>query len=217
MVYIDITMAALRIAIYAMVLVKTIRDKYPAMSPVGTTFVAAWEFASSVMLIYSVITSGFYETIYYGGYVFIVQLIWALLEFAIILTYLLRCKVYSLKWIILYVAWIIAATAFVLFVVFSFEWGQIISYFIGALAAMIAWMIYAFREEFRFDKQCIAIAAFKALVDILGWIYYFKFGLPIVSVLCTILPIADLTYLTGVIIMYRKENTGERTYEKILI
>ena len=198
----DAFMCFLWIATYTLVLIGTLRYKYPLIAPLTQAIIAPFEFS---VLLYFIKLSAFRF-----DYASIAYLYWSMIEIAIIFV-MIKKRYIQKKWIIPYIGAVVALT--ILMVYFVIIMGKMLFFsYANTFVGVAVWMAFILkRKDYPINPFTLTVFCLKFLADILGGIVYFGKGHCLINILCVCLPILDSVFIY--IYLKKRAKKFELTFE----
>lgn len=182
----DAIMCILWIATYILVLIGTIKYKYPLISPVTQVIIAPFEFSSMFLFI----KLGAFHL----NYASMAYLIWTLAEILIMYVmfkheYIKRA--HKVPYLIVFAV----ITAIMFYLVTIKEKMFFFSYFNTVLGVGF-WLLYVITNS-AYPMKTITLLLFltKFMADVLGFLVYYGFGNVFENIMCSLLPIVDFVFI----------------------
>lgn len=182
--YFDTAMCALWILTYTIVLIGTVRYRYPLISPIAQAIIAPFEFAVVVDLIY---TGDFG-----ADYISVAYTYWTLVEAGIIVATLCICR-FSWKKTLLYLLLVTAMSVLMCRLVVGTEHRFFFSYF-NTFYGMVFWLFRILKKDYPMKALSLAAFVTKFVADLISIPVYFGYGFWATDVLCVALPLVDLSF-----------------------
>lgn len=193
-IILDISMCMLWVTTYILVLIGTIKCRYPLISPITQAIIAPFEW-SVLFLFHKLGMAGF-------NYAFIVYLCWAIIE--IVIFYAIEKLGYIKKrYIKPYIVLILVITLLMLYLVAIKEYMFFFSYFNTFLGVFI-WAKFIRHKDYPINGISLSVFIMKFLADILGAMVYFRMGSMIISLLSVFLPVLDFYFILIYIVRKKK-------------
>lgn len=181
----DAAMSALWILTYLLVLIGTIRYRYPLISPVSQFFFCTNEFA--VLLFFVANASRF------DNYVIIAYGCWALIEIAVFIV-ILKIGFVKRKHILPYCV-VTAAVSVILYFVIALKDSMMFICYFNAFCGVFFWLRFIRRKEYPMSPIALAAFVTKFLADLVAIPVYLGEGGRIIDLLCLALPMLDLLFI----------------------
>lgn len=173
------------ITTYTLVLIGTVKYKYPLISPFSQAIIAPFEFA---MFMYYICLEGFQF-----DYISVTYHYWTLVEVAII--YVIIKNGFIKKGNILkYLSLVAIITAFMFQFVAVMGWAFFFSYFCTFIGELF-WFRFIFRKEYPLKPITLVVFIAKFVADAISIPVYFSKGNWIISVMCILLPLLDFLFI----------------------
>ena len=195
--YLDATMCLLWIITYTLVLIGTIKYKYPLISSFTQLLIAPFEFA--VWLSF-VIGAGFRI-----DYVSVAYSYWAIIEILIIFV-ILKISNISLKNKVLYLIAICVMTCIMYYLAISKGQMLFFSYF-NTFVGEVVWLIHVCKKNYPNKPITLTFFITKFLGDVLAIPVYFGKGSWIISLISILLPALESLFIL-IYIERKKENVS---------
>lgn len=182
----DAAMCILWILTYTLVLIGTIKYRYPLIAPLAQAIIAPFEF--SVLFMFHKL--GMIEF----NYVVVAYLYWAIIEVAIFraiekLGYIKKHHVKP------YIAIVVLITLIMLYFVAIKEKMFFFSYF-NTIVGIAIWAQFIWKnKDYPIKSISLAVFIVKFFADILGAIVYFGRGFWIMNLMSVLLPIIDFFFM----------------------
>lgn len=191
----DMAMCVLWMLTYTLVLIGTVRYRYPMISPISQIFFGTNEFA--VLLYFLTNASEF------NRYVIVAYVLWALIEIAIFAA-ILKVGFLKKEWILPYLL-SIAVVSLVLYFLIGQGYMLFICYF-NAFFGVLFWLGFILDREF--PMKPIALAAFvaKFLADVFAIPVNLGQGGKLVELICLSLPVLDLIFIP---VYFKRKKTNK--------
>lgn len=183
-IVLDTAMCMLWIVTYTLVLIGTVKYRYPLISPMAQAIIAPFEF--SAVILFSKLSSEF-------NYAFAAYLYWALVEIAIIIV-ILKIGFIKKKYIGLYVGFVVIVTAAMIDLVAIRGYMFFFSYF-NTFVGMLFWFIFILKRDYPIKPIALAVFVVKFIADVLGAIVYFGNSVWLTNMFCILLPILDIVFI----------------------
>lgn len=188
-------MCLLWITTYTLVLIGTIKYKYPLISPITQAIIAPFEF--SVLLLF--LKMGPFRL----DYATIAYLYWSIIEILIIVV-MIKNQYIRKGLIVPYIGALLAMTTIMIYCVTIKERMFFFSY-LNTFVGVIVWLIYIINDkDFPLNRISLAIFFTKLTADTLAVPVYFEHGYGIEKILCVLLPVLDSFFV--LLFIYRKRN-----------
>lgn len=197
-IFIDSTMCMLWIVTYTLVLIGTIKTKYPMISPITQAIIAPFEF--SVLVLQIVSSSKF-------NYAFAAYLYWTVIEIAI-LAFILRSGFIKKKYILPYLMMCIIITAIMIYMVVIKRFMLFFSHF-NTFVGLLFWLGFIIKRDYPMTHVALAIFITKFVADILGALVYFGEGGWVIDLLAVLLPTVDIIFF--VVYFVRVDKRKDKT------
>lgn len=178
-------MCVLWITTYTLILIGTVKYRYPLISPLAQGVIAPFEIMIAVLFA----ISGSLNL----DYVSIAYTYWALIEIAIIVA-ILKLRFIPKRKILLYVAFVICVFAVLIYGVAIREQILLFSY-VNTFIGVALWLSHILRHEYPMNGFTLIIFIIKFVADILAGIIYYGSGSWLVDILCVLLPILHFAFL----------------------
>lgn len=183
--YLDATMCLLWVTTYTLVLIGTIKYKYPLISSVTQLIIAPFEF---VMWLGFVIGGKFSL-----NYVFVAYSYWTIVEICIIYV-VLKCSNTSFKNKWLYLIAVCIMTCIMYYLVIYKGWIFFFSYF-NTFVGEIFWFIHFCKKDYPIKPIALAAFVAKFIGDAISIPVYFGRGIWFISLISVLLPILDSLFV----------------------
>lgn len=182
----DIAMCALWILTYILVLIGTIKYRYPLISPITQAIIAPFE--------WSVLFLQFNKL---GGisvnYVFIAYLFWAILEIAIFRA-IVKTGYVKKHHVKPYIVMVILITMIMLYLVVLKQIMFFFSYF-NTFLGMLIWVGFICKKNYPMKGISLAVFIVKFIADVLRAMVYWGKGSWLINVLSILLPILEFFFI----------------------
>lgn len=181
----DVTMCILWIATYTLVLIGTVKYRYPLISPMTQAVISPFEFAVLIRLI---LVGSFGQI-----YVFTAYAYWTLIEIAIIWV-ILKSGYIKRKYIVPYIVLVCVMTCVMFYFVTVKGQMFFFSYF-NTFIGEVIWFRFILKKDY--PMKPIALLAFftKFIGDSFSIVVYFGDGIWLSNVMCVLLPVLDFAFI----------------------
>lgn len=202
-VALDFSICLLWILTYILVLVSTLKYKFPTISPITQLIIAPFEFSSLYLFILQGSLSLDYAPVAY--------LFWSLIEIVIMIA-IAKVGNYSAKTVTSYLIALLVFTAIMIYLV-AYRDNMLFFSYLNTLIGEVMWLIYVVKRDYPMKPLTAALFTTKLIADIIAVPVYVGEGTIAVSVMCVMLPIVDLffvgTYLEKSSQRNRKHGRGK--------
>lgn len=181
----DAAMCVLWILTYLMVLIGTIRYKYPMIPPASQFFFCTTEFA--VLLFFLANDARF------SDYVIVAYISWALIEIAVFIA-ILKTGFIKRKHILPYCA-AVAVVSVILYFIIAFADGMMFICYFNAFCGVFFWFRFVRRKEYPMKPIALAAFVLKLLADLFAVPVYLGEGGLIIALISLLLPALDFAFL----------------------
>ena len=178
-------MCLLWVTTYVLVLVSTLKYRYPATSLFMIALVAPFEFSTLISIILK--TEGNF------GFPFYAYLIWSIMEIPILISVLITGN-HSRKKIFAFIATIIIVSLLTFYGVFYQSQTLFFSYFNTFLGELF-WLGYIAKRQFHPQSIHFAFCITKLIADLIAVPVFGGMGSWTVNSICVILPVIDLLFI----------------------
>ena len=179
----DMLMCLLWVTTYALVLAATLKDKYPAISPITQAIIAPFEFA---------VTASFLQD-FSLHYVSAAYLCWSLLEIGTIALFLQRQYIRP-RLAGPYLAILFLLTCLMAYVIRQPR-GTIVFSYLNTILGTVFWYGHVRRRDYPVTVLHLCFFVTKYCADVLGVITYFRQHGPFVSAMSVLLPFLDSIFI----------------------
>ena len=196
----DIAMCALWILTYTLVLIGTVKYRYPLISPITQMIIAPLEW--SVTLLFIKLNA------FRLDYASCSYLYWSIVEIVII-GVMIKNQYIKRKWIAAYIFAIIVITALMIHWVVVMEQMFFFTY-LNTFIGMVCWLGFVIRNR-NYPMKGITLAIFvvKFVADILAFLVYFGEGHWTAQLMCVLLPICQGLFILVYLIRKLRKNQEE--------
>ena len=172
------------IVTYTLVLVGSIKYKYPLISPITQAIIAPFEIASLFLLLRS--GAGF-------NYAFFAYLYWAVIEIAIfrVIEYL---GYIEKKYVTLYICLVAVIMASMLYYV-VFKGEMFLFSYLNTFVGMLFWLRFIQNQNYPMKAITLAVFVTKFLGDFIAIPVYFGKGPLLINMICILLPVCDFLFI----------------------
>lgn len=192
--FLDTAMCLLWIATYTLVLIGTIKYKYPLISPITQAIIAPLEFS---VFILCVITSATFN------YAVVAYMYWSIIEVAIFVAIM---KTGSIKKKLLYYYIVLSMVVFATMIILVVCKRQVLFYnYLNTFTGMLFWFGFIFKKDYPMKPFALFIFIIKFIADIFAAIVYCDDGVWITDMLCILLPILDFLFIVVYFIRRREK------------
>lgn len=170
---------------YTLVLIGTVKYKYPLMSPYAQIVIASLEFATMVSLLIS--------DIRLENHVFIVYLIWTILEIAIIALQIKQGFIKK-KYVLLYV---IVLTIFTLIMCFfvAHKGYQLFFALFNTVVGEILWIFHIRKKDYPMKPMVLIMFLSKFVADAMSVPVYYGRGNWVHNIMGIFIPVLDYFFI----------------------
>ncbi|MBQ5328240.1 MAG: hypothetical protein J6J15_03540 [Oscillospiraceae bacterium] len=187
--YLDATMCLLWIVTYTLVLIGTVKYKYPLIPSSTQLIIAPFEFS---MWLGFIIGGGFSINYVTAAYSY-----WTIIEIAIIYVVLKISNTSSeSKW--LYLIAVCTMTCIMYYLAIYKGWMFFFSYF-NTFVGEIFWLIYFHKKDYPIKPIVLIIFIAKCIGDAISIPVYFGRGIWIISLISILLPTLDILFILAYI------------------
>lgn len=183
--HIDAVMCFLWILTYTLVLVGTIRHKYPLISPITQLIIAPFEFAVVIKMLIAG-NLGF-------DYISVSYLYWTIIEIAI-LAVMIGYGFVLKEYVVPYLLAVIAVTALMCYLV-GFAGHQFFFSYFNTFVGEIVWLVHILKKDYPRKPVVLMIFVAKFLGDAISIPVYFGRASLVISLLSLLLPILDFVFV----------------------
>lgn len=182
--YFDALMCFFWVTAYALVLIGTIKYKYPMISPITQIFFGTNEIAVLVFFLRESVAFNYAVAAY---------LCWALLEIAIFAA-ILRTDYYNKKYILPHLMVIAVGSAFLYYLI-AVRGMMLFVCYGNAFLGVLFWFLFVQKKEYPLKPIPLLAFVCKFLADLAAIPVYFNYGNLLIRVICVGLPCLDLLFL----------------------
>lgn len=195
-IFLDAAMCFLWILTYTLVLIGTIRYKYPLIPLATQAIIAPFEFAVFIRFIIS--------SRLHIDYIFLAYFYWTVIEIAIIYV-ILKSEKFRPSRCFPYILLIGAITCIMCYLVLIKGWIFFFSYF-NTFVGEIIWFCYILRKDYPMKPLALASFIAKFIGDAVSVPVYFDCGIWFLSLISVLLPVLDFIFIVVYINRKRKES-----------
>lgn len=181
----DTAMCLLWMVTYTLVLIGTIKYRYPLISPISQAIIMPFEF--SVLLLVTAV--GQYKFNYASG----AYLYWTLIEIVIIIV-ILKSGFMKKKHIVPYISFVVIFTILMVYLVTIKSNMFFFSYF-NTFVGDVIWFGFILKNDYPMKPIALATFITKCVADILGACVYFGNGNFVINMMAVLLPSLDLVFI----------------------
>ena len=193
--FFDILMTLLWSVTYTLVLIGTIRYRYPLISLMGQAIIAPFELA---VVLHFIVRGNFNLSLVPLSYTY-----WTIFEAAIICI-LLKLKGLKKKELALYLLFLGAMTALMIYLV-TFKGHMLIFAYANTFLGQVFWLLLVRRKDYPMTPWTLSIFVIKFVADVILIPVYLHMGIWINQLLCILLPILEALF----ILEYSKRKEAE--------
>lgn len=186
----DILIVVFWVITYLLILISTVKNKYPCISPLAQ--IPALSLEISICMYYFVGQKGF-------NYIVIGYILFSVLELTIIFVAFKRINLGKEK-INKYFLLLLICIFLMCFLI-RVNNGILYFNYVNTIIAMTMWLFYIVNPNYVFDWINLSVFISKTLGDLSAMIVYFNYLNPFVSLMTVLLPILDLIFI---IIWFKK-------------
>ena len=189
-IIIDATMCLLWIVTYALVLIGTIRYRFPLMEPMAQAIMAPFEFAAWLLFILNRQSGSIYSLVAYSC--------WALIEILIIVVAIKNGYIPQER-----IVWYLIKTVILTLVMFDLAVRQNHMLFFShfqTIVAEVIWLRFVQKNDYPVRPIALAVFITKFVADAIAVFVYFGKGSCIINILCITLPVLDAFFIVAYII-----------------
>ena len=184
-IVLDLTMCCMWSLTYTLVLIGTIKYKFPLISPVTQAITAPFEFA----VIYIFLTK---NTLSFD-YVSFSYLYWSIIEIVIIIC-VIKLNFIKKKHIFPYILTVVGITVVMCFLV-SHQSQMLYFSYINTFIGEFIWLLYITKKDYPTNLLVISVFFFKFIADLVSIPVYFGAGYWTVNFICALLPMLDFAFI----------------------
>lgn len=184
-IILDTTMCCLWVLTYTIVLIGTIKYKYPLISPITQAIIAPFEFA----VLYCYIINGYLGL----NYVSLAYIYWTFIELAIIYV-MIKSNFIPKKKVAAYLTILCVLTCLMCYLVGHKEQTFFFSYFNTFIGELI-WLYHIHRKKYPMKPLSLIAFMAKFIGDAISIPVYFGIGSWLINFICVSLPILDLVFI----------------------
>lgn len=185
-------MCILWMIVYTLVLIGTIRYRYPLISPITQAIIAPLEFSVLFLFIK--------QQAFRLDYPSLAYLYWTLIEIAIIAVIIKKGYIEK-RYVAAYLGLVITITGIMVYFVTIKEYMYFFNYF-NTFIGIAVWLKFVLKKDYPMGPITSAIFALKLIADILAFLVYHGEGIWLAQILCVLLPVLDSLF----IVVYIKRN-----------
>lgn len=181
----DAAMCVLWIATYTLVLIGTIKYKYPLISPMAQAVIAPFE--TAVLICYVFIARQRFD------YVLAAYLYWTIVEITII-TVILKSGAINKKYIFPYISFMVMLTAAMVYAV-ALKGQMFLFSYVNTFIGETIWYVHIKKEDYPTKPIVLSLFITKWIADVFAAIVYLGNGSWIVDLMVILLPLLDSLFI----------------------
>ena len=184
-VLLDVAMCVLWMVTYTLVLVGTIKYRYPLISPMAQAVIAPFEFSAFVLAIVMGVRGFSYAALAY--------LYWTVVEIAIFIA-ILQTGYIPKKRVAPYIFFTAIITGIMIYLVAVKRQILLFSY-VNSFVGDVIWLVFILKKGCLRKPITLAIYFVKVIADVLAGVVYFGQGIWLVDWLSIMLPVLDCMFV----------------------